>query len=70
MQLIHRLDKIFSEWLPNCKDYEIAAGYNIEMYTALSDYPKGNQDKITTAKFGFLLRKNNYTKGRIPFSQI
>ncbi|MEL7657180.1 MAG: AraC family transcriptional regulator, partial [Bacillota bacterium] len=25
--------KIFSEWLPNCKDYEIAAGYNIEMYT-------------------------------------
>lgn len=37
--------KIFSEWLPNCKDYEIAAGYNIEMYTALSDYPKGNQDE-------------------------
>ena len=37
--------KIFSEWLPNCKDYEIAAGYNIEMYTDLSDYPKGNQDE-------------------------
>ncbi len=37
--------KIFSEWLPNCRDYEIAAGYNIEMYTALSDYPKGNQDE-------------------------
>ena len=37
--------KIFSEWLPNCKDYEIAAGYNIEMYTAIDDYPKGNQDE-------------------------
>lgn len=37
--------KIFSEWLPNCKDYEIAAGYNIEMYTNIADYPKGNQDE-------------------------
>ncbi|SHN69756.1 AraC family transcriptional regulator [Desulfitobacterium chlororespirans] len=37
--------KIFSEWLPNCKDYEIAAGYNIEMYTNIADYPNGNQDE-------------------------
>lgn len=37
--------KIFSEWLPNCKDYEIAAGYNIEMYTNIADYPQGNQDE-------------------------
>ena len=37
--------KIFSEWLPNCKDYEIAAGYNIEKYTDMKDYPKGNQDE-------------------------
>ncbi len=37
--------KIFSEWLPNCRDYEIAAGYNIEMYTDINDYPKGNQDE-------------------------
>lgn len=36
--------KIFSEWLPNCKDYEIAAGYNIEMYTDIADYPNGNQN--------------------------
>lgn len=33
--------KIFSEWLPNCKDYEIAAGYNIEMYNNTDDYPHG-----------------------------
>lgn len=38
-------EKIFSEWLPNCRDYEIAAGYNIEMYTNIADYPKGNQDE-------------------------
>jgi AraC-type DNA-binding domain-containing proteins len=37
--------KIFSEWLPNNKDYEIAAGYNIEFYTDIADYPKGNQDE-------------------------
>lgn len=37
--------KIFSEWLPNSKDYEIAAGYNIEMYTNIDDYPKGNLDE-------------------------
>ena len=37
--------KIFSEWLPNCKDYEIAEGYNIEKYTDMKEYPKGLQDE-------------------------
>ena len=37
--------RIFSEWLPNCKEYEIAAGYNVEMYTNVADYPKGTQDE-------------------------
>lgn len=37
--------KIFTEWLPNCKNYEIAEGYNIEMYTDAEDYPKGLQDE-------------------------
>lgn len=37
--------KIFSEWLPNCRDYKIASDYNIEYYSDASDYPKGNQDK-------------------------
>lgn len=37
--------QIFSEWLPNCKDYEIAAGYCIEMYSDPSDFPKGVQDE-------------------------
>ena len=36
---------IFSEWLPNCKDFEIAAGYDIEMYNDPSRYPKGTQDE-------------------------
>ena len=37
--------KIYSEWLPNCKDYEIAAGYCIEMYNNPTEYPKGTQDE-------------------------
>lgn len=37
--------KIFTEWLPNNKDYEIAAGYNIEMYTDASLYPEGVEDQ-------------------------
>ena len=37
--------KIFTEWLPNCKNYEIAEGYNIEMYTDAADYPNGVEDE-------------------------
>ena len=37
-------NKIFSEWLPNCRDYEIAAGYSIEMYDDPKEYPQGTQD--------------------------
>ena len=37
--------KIFSEWLPNNKDYEIAAGYNIEFYSNPIDYPNGTSDE-------------------------
>lgn len=36
--------KIFSEWLPNCKDYEIIGDYDIESYDNVLDYPLGNQD--------------------------
>jgi AraC family transcriptional regulator len=37
--------KLYSEWLPNCRDYENAAGYNIEMYADAKDYPKGTLDE-------------------------
>lgn len=37
--------KIFSEWLPNCRDYEIAAGYNVEMYSDPCDYIGGSKDE-------------------------
>lgn len=37
-------EKIFSHWLPNHTDYEIAAGYNIEMYSDPADYAHGVQD--------------------------
>lgn len=45
-QSIQNVNKnIFSEWLPNCKDYEIAAGYNIELYSDAAEYPQGTQDE-------------------------
>lgn len=37
--------KIFKDWLPNNSEYEIAGGYNIELYTDPREYPKGNQDE-------------------------
>ena len=37
--------KIFSEWLPALEDYEIAAGYCIEMYDDVQKYPKGTEDE-------------------------
>ena len=32
--------KIWSEWLPSCKDYKLGGNYNIELYTP----PTGNPD--------------------------
>ena len=49
--------KIFSEWLPNCKDYEIAAGYNIEVYNNPVDYPKGTQDENYYSEIWIPVRK-------------
>ncbi|MDO5559905.1 MAG: AraC family transcriptional regulator [Oscillospiraceae bacterium] len=37
--------KIFSEWLPNCTDYTIAEGYNIEMYSDPADFSEGMNDR-------------------------
>ena len=37
--------KIYSEWLPNCTEYEFAAGYCIEMYNDPSQYKNGVQDE-------------------------
>lgn len=37
-------ERIFKEWLPNSNDYEIAAGYNIEMYSDPKDYENGIND--------------------------
>ena len=37
--------KIYSEWLPTCKEYEIAAGYCIEMYGDPTEYKNGTGDE-------------------------
>lgn len=38
-------EKIFSEWLPNCREYEIAGNYNIEYYADAAKYEKGTADE-------------------------
>lgn len=38
--------KIWSEWLPNCKDYKLAGNYNIEMYTPPCDDPDDYYSEI------------------------
>ena len=44
--VMQRVNKqIYSEWPPNCKAYEIAAGYCIEMYDDAAKYPNGTRDE-------------------------
>ena len=38
-------NKIFTEWLPSCREYEIAAGLCIEMYDDPAKYQGGIQDE-------------------------
>lgn len=38
--------KIWNEWLPSCKAYNLADNYNIEMYTPLSENPDENYSEI------------------------
>lgn len=37
-------EKIFREWLPNTNNFEIASGYNIEVYSDPKEYKKGLED--------------------------
>lgn len=37
-------DKIFSEWLPSVREYELDAGYCIELYDSPDKYEKGTLD--------------------------
>lgn len=50
-------EKIFSEWLPQNKDYEITAGYHIEMYSNPNDYAKGTGDKDYYSEIWIPVRK-------------
>ncbi len=49
--------KIFSEWLPGFQEYEIAAGYNIEMYNDPAAYPQGTQDENYYSEVWIPVRK-------------
>lgn len=49
--------KIFSEWLPAQRDYEIAAGYCVEMYDDAGKYPGGTADENYYAEIWIPIRK-------------
>lgn len=49
--------RIFSEWLPNCKDYEIAEGYNIEMYDDPQKYKNGTKSENYYAEVWIPVKK-------------
>lgn len=38
--------KIWSEWLPNCKEYKLSGNYDIEMYTPPHENPEDNYSEI------------------------
>ncbi len=52
-------ERIFSEWLPQNKDYEIAAGYHIEMYSNPADYEKGTEDENYYSEIWIPVHKNS-----------
>ena len=53
----HDNEKIFKEWLPNSNDFEIAGGYNIEMYTDPSKYENGIMDEKYYAEVWVPIKK-------------
>lgn len=38
--------RMWSEWLPNCKNYRLSANLNIEMYTPPAEKPEDNYNEI------------------------
>ena len=38
--------KIWSEWLPSCKEYKLAGNYNVEMYAPPAENPEDNYCEI------------------------
>ncbi|MGN1089934.1 MAG: helix-turn-helix domain-containing protein [Huintestinicola sp.] len=44
MQIVNT--KIWSEWLPNCKEYKLSGNYDIEMYTPPHKNPEDNYSEI------------------------
>lgn len=55
LQAVNR--QIFSQWLPNCREYEIAAGYNIEWYDSPIGFPKGTADENYTSEIWIPVKK-------------
>lgn len=53
--------KIFSEWLPNCTDYEITGKYHIEYYTDPKNYADGTHDEKYYSEVWIPVKKKQHT---------
>lgn len=51
--------KIFTQWLPSLKDYELACGYCIEMYDDPLHYPLKTMDENYYCEIWIPIRKKN-----------
>lgn len=51
--------KVFSEWLPAQRDYEIAAGYCVEMYDDPGKYPNGTADENYYSEMWIPIKKKD-----------
>lgn len=49
--------RVFSEWLPQNRQYEIAAGYHLEVYDDPARYPKGINDENYLSEIWIPIRK-------------
>lgn len=49
--------KIYTEWLPQMKDYEFSAGYCVEYYSDPMKYPKGTQDENYVSELWIPVKK-------------
>lgn len=50
-------NKIYSDWLPNNHEYEIAADYSIEWYSNILDFPNRSQDENYYTEIWIPIRK-------------
>lgn len=53
--------RIYQEWLPTMKEYEISAGYGVEVYSDVTEYENGTKDEKYHSEVWLPVRKKRIT---------